>query len=117
MIYHDKDTAEKFRKEARKQLIDDIVMIADDVAKLADTWTNAPEYLKRDHIKMLVDRHPRLWKTLLYRSGIIYGSSDPDPIHDIILYHDDDTRDAISTAMVRHGMRGGIDFRTGQIHT
>ena len=117
MIYHDKDTAEMFRYQAHSQLVDDVLLMIEDAIKHGDFWKEAREHVKRDHIEMIINREPRLWKALIYRSGIIYPNTDTDLIHGIALYYDDDKNDTIGTAIRENGMSGGISLYNGQIHT
>jgi hypothetical protein len=76
--------------------------------------------LLKDVIHQHLSTHTRIWKTLLYRSGIILPSTRPDSIDAIYTYYDDDeNNDYRITEAIRNAgaLTGGINSETGQIHT
>ena len=119
MIFNDQKTAEEFRTIAKKQLISTVV---DAIEKMAmrdgETWRSAPEHVKQSAVDHMIFNEPSLWRTLLFRSGIVFSSSYGD-VHDAIFYYDDDERYdfKVSESIREHGMVGGIDKTDGSTHT
>ena len=115
MIFSDQETASFFRQTATEQLYDDIAQLVRDCvehgigADAIDIYT-VKQYMERGDIRA------RLWKVLLWRSGIIHATRHGN-VHDCVLFHDNDTDYTVSAELRKIGMVGGIDVDTGQTHT
>lgn len=139
MNFTDKDTAGKFRETAMNELRSDIeraimygAIHADKV--LAGTDTVAGEFPGRtqnvnsvivnsirDRVMTEAASQSRVYRMLILRSGIIYEGREGENVHDCILDYDTDREHnfPVAYAMRLRGdcLYGGVDNRSGQIHT
>lgn len=125
MIFSDQTTADRYRKRAATQLNEDILRLAEKLLSHADMINAKDPDSRAALLESVIDQHltegtgRRIWKTLLYRSGIILSDTSDDTYDSIVLYYDRDYDDGfpVTNAMRTNGLTGGINSETGQIHT
>lgn len=118
MIFADKTTADNVRSIARKQLIADITEIVrascEHADYVRDMSSATAEHMVDDYLSNVIGA--RVWKTLIYRSGLIHN--EVDGYCGVQLYNDEDPKGELSSAIFRgSGMVGGMATTDGVINT
>lgn len=128
MIFSDKNLGQTVRNRAADQLYNQITELVKYVLKAQpkdreyyQKIANDPE--KEPVIRSFVEHFlemnsPSLWKTLLWREGLVFDSdiTRDGEIKAIQLIYDEPKDDFID-AVMRDGLSGGLDLRDGRIST